>query len=85
MSEEQGIPISLPIHVQFCVLSSSVYVLNDLVDVEADREHPKKKQRPIASGKLSIEAARTAFVVLLSIAIAGSALLGYPVLCCAMA
>jgi len=69
----------------FCVLSSSVYVLNDLVDVEADREHPKKKQRPIASGKLSIEAARTAFVVLLSIAIAGSALLGYPFLFCAMA
>jgi 4-hydroxybenzoate polyprenyltransferase len=69
----------------FCVLSSSVYVLNDLVDVEADREHPKKKHRPIASGKLSIEAARTAFVVLLSIAIGGGALLGHEFLFSAMA
>lgn len=69
----------------FCVLSSSVYVLNDLVDVEADREHPKKKHRPIASGKLSIEAGRTAFVVLLSIAIAGGALLGHEFLFAAMA
>jgi 4-hydroxybenzoate polyprenyltransferase len=69
----------------FCVLSSSVYVLNDLVDVEADREHPKKKHRPIASGKLSIEAGRTAFVALLSIAIGGGALLGHKFLFCAMA
>lgn len=69
----------------FCVLASSVYVLNDLVDVESDREHPKKKHRPIASGKLSIEAARTAFVVLLSIAIGGGALLGHEFLFAAMA
>jgi 4-hydroxybenzoate polyprenyltransferase len=69
----------------FCVLSSSVYVLNDLVDVEADRTHPKKKHRPIASGRLSIEAARTAFVVLLSIAIGGGALLGHEFLFAAMA
>lgn len=69
----------------FCVLSSSVYVLNDLVDVESDREHPKKKHRPIASGQLSIEAGRTAFVALLSIAIGCGALLGYEFLFAAMA
>jgi 4-hydroxybenzoate polyprenyltransferase len=69
----------------FCVLSSSVYVLNDLVDVEADREHPKKKHRPIASGKLSIEAGRTAFVVLLGIAILGGALVDVKFLFVAMA
>ncbi len=69
----------------FCVLSSSVYVLNDLVDVESDREHPKKKNRPIASGRLSIEAGRTAFVVLLSIAIGSGALLGHEFLFAAMA
>jgi decaprenyl-phosphate phosphoribosyltransferase len=68
----------------FCVLSSAVYVLNDLVDVDADREHPTKKKRPIASGKVSIEAARSFFVVLLVIAIAGSALLGTPFLLVAM-
>ena len=38
----------------FCLASSSVYVLNDLADIEADRKHPKKsKTRPLASGALS--------------------------------
>ncbi len=50
--------------VTLCVLSSGVYVLNDLVDVQADRNHPQKKYRPIASGKISIPNARI-FCVLL--------------------
>ena len=68
----------------FCVLSSAVYVLNDLLDVEADREHPTKKNRPIASGKVSSDAGRSFFVVLLLIAITGSALLGMPFLLVSM-
>ncbi|KXK12328.1 MAG: putative prenyltransferase [Chloroflexi bacterium OLB14] len=41
----------------FCLISSCVYILNDIVDVEADRQHPEKKNRPIPSGKLPISVA----------------------------
>ena len=44
--------------ITLCILSSGVYVLNDIVDVEADRNHPQKKYRPIAAGKISIHHAR---------------------------
>ncbi|HVP20722.1 MAG TPA: decaprenyl-phosphate phosphoribosyltransferase, partial [Anaerolineaceae bacterium] len=49
----------------FCLLSSAVYVINDIKDVEADRNHPTKRNRPIASGKLSIRAAWAAAGILL--------------------
>jgi 4-hydroxybenzoate polyprenyltransferase len=38
----------------FCACASSVYILNDLLDLEADRAHPRKSKRPFASGALSI-------------------------------
>ncbi|MCK5064172.1 MAG: decaprenyl-phosphate phosphoribosyltransferase [Candidatus Fermentibacteraceae bacterium] len=48
----------------FCLLSSSVYLTNDIADRERDRFHPEKKNRPIASGALSVSiAASTAFLL----------------------
>jgi 4-hydroxybenzoate polyprenyltransferase len=43
--------------VAFCLLSSTGYVFNDLRDIEADRRHPKKRLRPLASGELSTQGA----------------------------
>ncbi|MEP7242651.1 MAG: UbiA family prenyltransferase [Gammaproteobacteria bacterium] len=57
--------------VAFCLCASSVYVLNDLLDLEADRAHPRKSRRPFASGDLSIV---TGFVLTASL-LAGAALL----------
>ena len=43
--------------IAFCAISSAGYFVNDLNDVELDRQHPKKRFRPIAAGQLSISAA----------------------------
>ena len=56
--------------VLFCMISSAVYIFNDLADVEADRQHPEKKNRPIASGKLPVSVAWVAGILLVVISIA---------------
>jgi len=53
----------------FCLISSSVYIFNDLADVEADRQHPEKKKRPIASGQLPINVAWSVGIILAVIAL----------------
>lgn len=60
----------------FCVLSGGVYLINDLTDVEKDQQHPVKRTRPLASGKLSRSWAIRAAVVLPLVSLALSFLLG---------
>ncbi len=55
--------LTIVVFVAFCFAATAVYFWNDLIDVEADRKHPKKRLRPIAAGDVSIGAARTASVV----------------------
>src|SRR3989344_1718316 len=50
--------------VLFCLASSAVYLLNDIVDLPKDREHPFKKLRPLAAGKLSKSTAAVAAMIL---------------------
>ena len=49
----------------FCLISSAIYVINDISDVEKDRNHKVKRNRPIASGQLSFPCAWVLFAVLL--------------------
>lgn len=54
---------TLVVFASFCLISSSIYCFNDLQDVEADRLHPKKCTRPIASGSVSARAGYTLMLI----------------------
>lgn len=58
----------------FCLLAGAVYTLNDLVDAPADRVHPVKRHRPIASGRVPVPVAKAMIVVLVIAALGGAAL-----------
>lgn len=49
----------------FSILSSAIYVLNDLKDIGSDRQHPSKSSRPLASGSVTVNSGRWLFVSLL--------------------
>ena len=50
--------------IAFCLAASAIYCLNDIIDVDADRRHPKKCHRPIASGLVGKGEAYTLFALL---------------------
>ncbi|MBM3669605.1 MAG: decaprenyl-phosphate phosphoribosyltransferase [Actinobacteria bacterium] len=63
---------SIGAFVAFCLISSATYLVNDVRDVEADRAHPKKQHRAIASGRLSTTTAVVTAIVFAVVALAMS-------------
>lgn len=64
----------------FCMLSGSVYIINDIIDMERDKKHPVKCKRPLASGKLKITHALVFAAILIIGALAGSYSINIPFL-----
>jgi 4-hydroxybenzoate polyprenyltransferase len=53
----------------FCATASTIYIVNDIIDRDRDRLHPKKKHRPIASGNISVPSAISTAIIIFGIAV----------------
>ncbi len=62
--EPQSVLRTILAFILLCLMSSAVYIMNDLVDIEADRQHPRKRFRPLPSGRLNPTVAAVAAIVL---------------------
>lgn len=72
LTDINNLGISLLGFAVFCAASSGVYLFNDLCDLKQDREHPVKRNRPLASGMLNANLARFAMVSLFAVAMIGA-------------
>ena len=67
ISDTDNIFKSLQAFVVFCLLASTVYIFNDILDLPSDKKHPqKKKYKPLASGSLSVNKAKLIFLLIIS-------------------
>ena len=76
--------LELAVFLIFCAISSAVYILNDIVDRERDRRHPSKRNRPIASGEVSVPTAAVLGGSLALGALLGAWALGWSTLACVL-
>jgi 4-hydroxybenzoate polyprenyltransferase len=74
--EPAAIATSIEAFVIFCALSGVVYLVNDVLDRETDRQHPIKSQRPIATGDLPVSAALSAAAIIGVVAVVAAFALG---------
>jgi len=79
------IPLAAIGFIPFCLTASAIYIVNDIVDIEADRAHPRKRHRPFASGALSIGTGRILSAILLIVAFAIAWAFGNPALTATLA
>ena len=77
LTDAHNIRISFLGFLIFCCASSGVYLFNDLCDIKEDREHPLKRNRPLASGALGINFARVVMLLLFAVAAFGALRLNY--------
>lgn len=70
INETSAVTSTLAAFASFCLVASALYLHNDIADREADRRHPTKRYRPIASGAVPIPVAITAAVLLLGAGVA---------------
>jgi 4-hydroxybenzoate polyprenyltransferase len=78
-NQPHDVVLSLVTFVAFCLISSAGYFVNDLIDVELDRKHPKKRFRPLAAGELSESTAKAIAPGLALIAVAIAFLVNWQV------
>lgn len=76
LDQARELGLSIVMFVAFCLAASGTYLWNDVVDVEADRRHPDKRLRSVASGALPIRTAQTVGSALLVAGIGLSAVTG---------
>lgn len=70
--ESSSIINSIIAFILFSLIASSIYVFNDFMDIEEDKQHPKKRFRPLASGEVSKSTAKVLIVLLSSISLVAS-------------
>jgi 4-hydroxybenzoate polyprenyltransferase len=78
LQDRQAVGAAFLAFIVFCLLSGVVYLINDVRDRDADRLHPTKSRRPIASGVLPVRVAMIAAVLLTAAALTAAATLSFP-------
>jgi 4-hydroxybenzoate polyprenyltransferase len=64
----------------FCLLSGSIYIINDYMDIDKDRKHPKKCNRPLASGRLKKSHGLVFAIIFIALSMGGAYLINLPFL-----